>query len=334
MLIAQLATSGGVRAPLAHIANQVFVQLSSELENQGLSRKVTADMFGMSLRTYRRKTQRLKESLTDRGRSLWEAILDFLEEQSVATRGQILDRFHRDEENVVRGILRDMVESQLVFCSGTEMSAVYRIATTDELKKMREQQGECGLDEMVWAIIYREGPIQHNRLLEKSALSPEVMQEVVQRLHSSKRIQSETQKEGLFYRSRQLIVGLDSPSGWEASVYDHFHALVRTVCSRLNKESYPKRIQERIGGSTYTIDVAPGHPMEQEVLNTLQQLRAKCTALRERVSAYNKKHGLKETDEGVVIYFGQSVILHDGSNGVLSESSKASESQGSELSDE
>jgi hypothetical protein len=37
VLIAQLATAGGVRAPLAQIANQVFVQLASELDAQGVS---------------------------------------------------------------------------------------------------------------------------------------------------------------------------------------------------------------------------------------------------------------------------------------------------------
>ena len=68
VLIAQLATSGGVRAPLAHLASQVFLELARELEDQGVSRKVSADMFGMALRTYLRKIQRAKESSTDRGR--------------------------------------------------------------------------------------------------------------------------------------------------------------------------------------------------------------------------------------------------------------------------
>jgi hypothetical protein len=78
VLIAQLATSGGVRAPLAQVANQVFLELVRELERQGVSRKVSADMFGMGLRTYLRKIQRLSESSTERGRSLWEAVLDYL----------------------------------------------------------------------------------------------------------------------------------------------------------------------------------------------------------------------------------------------------------------
>jgi hypothetical protein len=38
VLIAQLATSGGLRAPLAHLANQVFLDLATELERQGVSR--------------------------------------------------------------------------------------------------------------------------------------------------------------------------------------------------------------------------------------------------------------------------------------------------------
>ena len=75
VLIAQLATRGGIRAPLAHVANQVFVDLATELNNQGVSRKVSADMFGMALRAYVRKVQRLGESSTERGRTLWEAVV-------------------------------------------------------------------------------------------------------------------------------------------------------------------------------------------------------------------------------------------------------------------
>jgi hypothetical protein len=46
VLIAQIATVGGVRAPLARVANQVFLDLTNELAAQGLGRHVIADMFG------------------------------------------------------------------------------------------------------------------------------------------------------------------------------------------------------------------------------------------------------------------------------------------------
>jgi hypothetical protein len=59
VLIAQLSTAGGVRSPLAHVADQVFVSLAREIESQGVGRKVAADMFGLALRTYQKKIQRL-----------------------------------------------------------------------------------------------------------------------------------------------------------------------------------------------------------------------------------------------------------------------------------
>src|ERR1051325_1799401 len=90
VLIAQLATSGGLRAPLAHVAGQVFADLSAELEREGVPKKVSADMFGLALRTYQRRTQRVHQSQTDRGRSLWQAVLDYIAEHPLVTRKQLL----------------------------------------------------------------------------------------------------------------------------------------------------------------------------------------------------------------------------------------------------
>src|SRR5512138_1155931 len=90
VLIAQLATSRGARAPLAQVASQVFLDLVRELERQGVSRKVSADMFGLGLRTFQRKVQRLTESSTERGRSLWTAVLDYLQARGKVTRADVL----------------------------------------------------------------------------------------------------------------------------------------------------------------------------------------------------------------------------------------------------
>ncbi|HSC87968.1 MAG TPA: hypothetical protein VLC09_11880, partial [Polyangiaceae bacterium] len=46
VLIARLSTAEGVRSPLGHVAGEVFSGLVAELENQGVSKKVIADMFG------------------------------------------------------------------------------------------------------------------------------------------------------------------------------------------------------------------------------------------------------------------------------------------------
>src|SRR5882757_7754203 len=97
VLIAQLATAAGVRAPLAHVANQVFVDLTKELRQQGVGQKVIADMFGMALRTYQTKVQRLSESSTYGGRSLWEATLQFIQDKGTILRADVLQRFRNDD---------------------------------------------------------------------------------------------------------------------------------------------------------------------------------------------------------------------------------------------
>ncbi len=56
-LVAYLATAGGVRAPLARVANQVFADLSAELAAQGVTKTVIADMFGMALSTFHRRVR-------------------------------------------------------------------------------------------------------------------------------------------------------------------------------------------------------------------------------------------------------------------------------------
>jgi len=117
VLLAQLATSGGLRAPLAHVAGQAFLGLAKELERQGIGKKVSADMFGMALRTYQRRTQRLVQSHTDAGRSLWETVLEFIDAHGPVSRSQLLERFRHDDERAVRGVLRDLTESGLVFVS-------------------------------------------------------------------------------------------------------------------------------------------------------------------------------------------------------------------------
>jgi len=184
VLIAQLATSGGARAPLAHIADRVFLELARELEAQGLSRKVTADMFGVALRSYRRRIQRLSESVTERGRSLWSAVLDFVPEDRLVTRGEVLAKFHLDEELQVRAILSDLCESGLLLQLGRGVATAYRAATTSELAAL--DASTDGLTELVWLLIYREGPLQRAALGERVLVDAARLDAALERLSESR----------------------------------------------------------------------------------------------------------------------------------------------------
>lgn len=317
VLIAQLATTGGARAPLAQVADRVFMDLVRELTRQGVSRKVSADMFGMGLRSYLRRVQRLGESSTERGRSLWEAMLDYLQQESVVTRAAAFARFHRDDEVLVRGVLHDLCESGLVFVSGSGPDSVYRAATAEELGALRLLKRGEGLDELVWAIVYREGPLSRDGLAELTGMTEEELGVVLSRLVSTGRVA----ENGSSFQARSFVVPLGAEVGFEAAVFDHFQALVKTICRRLQGEplpiALPDSMSERdvLGGSTYTFDIWGGHPLAAEVLASLREMRDRLGGLRQRVETFNAEHGVPPSFVQVVAYAGQCVLAQDAEDG-------------------
>lgn len=305
VLIAQLATTGGVRAPVAHIANQVFLELARELEAQGVSRKVSADMFGMALRAYLRKIQRLGESSTEHGRSVWEAVYAFLRSRDFVTRAEVLENFHRDDEVQVRSVLHDLSESGLVFQTGNAQDAVFRAATDAELGRLRELHAGRG-DELVWAIIYNEGPIDREALGRIEALRSTDLDGALERLLSAGRIARAEYFDGAHYRAERLVIPLGSELGWEAAVFDHFHAMVTTVCRKLTSNRRSSS-DDAVGGSTYTFEVWPGHPLEADVRGCLSRFRKDHSELRQRVRIYNDGHAAPSTAYQITMYGGQYV---------------------------
>jgi hypothetical protein len=317
VLIAQLATSGGLRAPLSRIAGQVFLDLAREIEAQGVSRKISSDMFGMALRSYQRKTQRLRESQTERGRTLWEAVFDFLGQKEVVTRREVLARFDRDDEGLVRGVLHDLTESALVFASGSGNRTAYRVASEDDLRRLRKNEDEGELDALLWVTIYRQGPLSRAALLERSALRPEALDASLSRLCSRSRIREQTTQGDPVYSASELVIGLGAEVGWEAAVLDHFQALVKTICQKLSLEP-AARATDMVGGSTYTFVVWDGHPLESEARAQLAQFRQKQSDLRKRIDAYNAEHTIPSQNVRVITYGGQCVI-EDGPDHELAE---------------
>lgn len=316
ILIAHLATSRGVRAPLAHVANQVFIDLVRELERQGVSRKVSADMFGLGLRTYRRKIQRMSESVTVRGRSLWEVVLEHVREHGLVTRLELLTRFSNDDEAQIRAVLHDLSESQLLFSSGVGSSTSYRAASDEELASLKRKHGIEGADELLLALMFREGALTIDEIAQKAQGDVPEIEAAVARLLAAGRIERAVADETLepAYRANQLVIPLGAPVGWEAAVFDHFKALVTTVLSRL-REDRGTVAHDQVGGSTYTIDVWEGHPLAEEVYGALSRMRSSLSDLRARVLEFNADRPVPEVHDRVVIYAGQCLI-HEGNEHV------------------
>lgn len=306
VLIAQLATSAGMRAPLAHIANQTFLSLVAELERQGIGQKVIADMFGLALRSYQQKVQRLSESATDRGVSLWEAMHGFLQERQVVSRAEVLRRFSRDDQPSVRGILNDMVDSGLVYKTGRGDGTAYRVASAEDMQRLDRDAREASVEALAWVTVYREGPIGVGELGELLAVEPESLAHALAQLEGDGRIRREAHADGERYTSDRCFLPAGESAGWEAALLDHYQAMVQAICAKLSGPGEPAAAQ-RAGGSTYSFDVWPGHPHAAAVYGLLAQQREAVSGLWDRVRAYNAEQGGERTGarDRVTFYFGQ-----------------------------
>jgi hypothetical protein len=309
VLIAQLATSSGNRAPLAHTANQVFLSLVQELKRQGVGNKVIADMFGMALRTYHDRVQRLSESQTFRGRSLWEAVLQFVQDRETATQPEVLQRFRNDDERSVRGILSDLVDSSLLSRSGKGDQATFRVAAVS--KSAPEAQPELEAKALLlWVAIHRFGPISRSELVTHIQVETAVLEQCLQLLQSSGRVTLDRAGAETRYTAEHCVIPLGSSAGWEAAVFDHYQAVVTAICTKLGSGVRRAELGESVGGSTYTFELWEGHPLEAEVSAHLQRLRQLSVDLRHKVEAHNATHTAPDatTTKKFISYVGQTVV--------------------------
>jgi hypothetical protein len=309
VLLAQLATGERHRATLAHTASEVFRNLVQELKSQGISNKGIADMFGMTLRTYHYKVSRFAESRTQRGRSLWEALFGYIEQNGTVTRAQILQRFMADEEEVVRGVLREIVGTGLVFQSGRGESKFYRVATPEERPHARPDQEGDPLAMMLWVAVTRFGPIDRAGLLQTVPAEAPAFDRALAELVADGRVQVTRDGGNDRYHATHFHIPVGSAAGWEAAVFDHFQALVTTLTMKLRLREAGTVPEEWVGGSTYSFDVSREHPLFGEVTGFLSATRERAVSLRARVFEVNQARPVAPSDLlRVVVYVGQSIL--------------------------
>jgi len=260
VFIAQLATAGGVRAPLAQVANQVFLELTAELGNQGVTKKVIADMFGMALRTYHRKVRELTASRTDGGGTLWAAVLSYVKEHEPVLARDLSRRFRNDDPEVLSGVLNDLVGSGLAYRSGRGESAMYRAAADRDLALGNAAEQREAYEYLTWLTVYRHGPLDAAGVAETGRLDPAACAEALERLLGSGKVRAIESEADTRYVSSELSIPLGTSQGWEVAVLDHFQAMVSAVSAKLAARARSDAT-DVVGGSTFSLDVWEGHPL-------------------------------------------------------------------------
>jgi hypothetical protein len=311
VLIAQLSTTAGVRAPLSHIADQVFVELAREIEAQGIGRKVVADMFGMALRAYQKKLQRLQESGTDRNQTLWRAVLEFLREGS-QTRERIFQRFQYDGEREVGAVLNDLVGSGLAYSTGRGEQARYGVTTDADRLAIVAEQDSRALEQVVWLRVFLGEARTEDDLARQLGTPAAAIEEAVASLVRDGRVHRAESGE---LEGANFVVPVGASEGWEAAVLDHFRAAATSIAQKASLGARSANSDE-VGGGTVSLTVYPGHPLEAEARALLRTVRALVHDLWNKASAYNAAHEVPDDATRVTFYFGQMVTPRDPSEDV------------------
>jgi hypothetical protein len=273
-----------------------------------VSRKVVADMFGLALRSYQRKVQRLEESGTSHNKTLWEAVLEFIESAESVTRPRVLERFKRDDEASVVAVLGDLVSSGLVSASGRGSTTLYRVTSEVDRKAMQSADSLDTLSHLVWGEIFRHPEITIKELTASFAVESERLQQAVELLVTDGRVERQGEGEAARFKSGPFLIPVGSQQGWEAAVFDHYQAMANAVAAKLRDRS-----ETQIGGATLHFGVHPTHPHYDETLQTLSRIRDQLNELWRRVTEHNDQHPKPDTEmTRVTVYFGQNVRKPEG----------------------
>jgi len=302
VLIAQLSSATGVRAPLAHLADEVFLNLSQELERQGLSRKVVADMFGLALRGYQRRVQRVRESATDRGVTLWRAVFDHLEAHGPLGRRALFERFRYDDPLSVGAVLNDLVTSGLVYRTGSGNELLYGV-TRDEDRAALAREGSLDtISSLVWLELCRDPHRSAAELGQALSLGVEQVESALSALERQGRMRRVDGR----LEVDAMVVPVGATAGWEAAVFDHFQTVCVAIAAKIRGGRPRAEPDDTTGGATLSFEIHDGHPHREEVRGLLARVRAQVNELWTRVEAHNAEHPIPEgARRRVRFYFGQ-----------------------------
>jgi hypothetical protein len=308
VLIAQLSTSAGIRAPLAHIADQVFVELATEIESHGVTRKVAADMFGLALRSYQKKVQRLTESATVRDRTLWEAVLDYLTGKGSVTRAQLFEHFLRDSTDDLGAVLNDLIGQGVVYATGRGSSMVYGLSSLDDRRQVVTEARHESAQALVWLSLYRQ-PMSRRDLSGSLPLEAAEVDRALDALTREGRVRDDRGK----FRADTFVVPLGATRGWEVAVFDHFSAVVRAIAAKVRRGAQEAGANDVVGGATLTFEVSASHPLRDEVRGLLRHVRQEVNELWGRVGEHNDREPVASAErELVTFYFGQNAQDAEG----------------------
>lgn len=316
VLIAQLSTAAGIRAPLSKIADQVFVELSRELSEQGVPRRIAAGMFGLPLRSYQKKLRRLQESQTHAGQTLWESVFSFVSERRHVRRDEVESHFRRDGEKEVGAVLNDLVVSGLVTQAGRGPGAVYARTSDEGLQVLWEGQEREHTLAQVWLRVHGHPGVTLGELQAERPAHVEEVERAVTELVDEGKLRLEEREGVKHLYASALVVEVGAEIGWELAVFDHFRAVVNAIATKVRGGTTASSAKDVTGGMTLSFEFWPGHPFEHRIRRLLSEVRGQVNALWQDVEAYNATQMVEESERARIYFYAGQYLEQQDESGV------------------
>ena len=172
LLIAQLSTAAGHPRAAGADRRSGVPGAARELEAQGVARKVAADMFGLALRSYQKKIQRIaraRPTAIGRCGAPWSSICA----RAAARAGtSVLAALRaRGSARPGRGA-QGPGDSGFVSPRGAVAATYYELASTQARKSLAGQAEHEIVTDLVWLAIYDHQQVARGALHGRAELSP------------------------------------------------------------------------------------------------------------------------------------------------------------------
>ncbi len=318
-LIAHIAVFAG-RSRLSGLTEQMFGWLVGALRTEcGLSHGVVQSMLELPRSTYFDRLKRESGDGGSPGSNVWLSVLMHLYRRSPdpVSAQEFVVAFPRVDERVISAILSDLQKQELVRRSDDAPASGtwehYEVADAERVETLVNRALE-DISSMVLVSLFQHGPIDAEALA--ACLSVTTL-EVEDALHDLKEqgLIEMTRVGGVErWDSQGIDIAFESAEAWHAAVYDHVHTMVNVIIGKLRSQQTLARMEDEVGGSTFTYEVWPGHPYEAQVGAIFARVRGEADELLTQLREYEKSEEAQPRPplserRKVVFYCGQSV--HD-----------------------
>lgn len=307
-LFATLAAQNPLRMHFADIAGKTMLDIVENLRQSGVSQEAIAASLGLTITGYRAKMRRLREThrageerAEDEPRTLLERAFAVVDDHPGISETEVLAHFRGVKVDSIRGVLQFLVRSGVLERETVRSDRRYTA-------RRRAPAGESTARDAA-VLLYRDGPLTLTELAQRLELPVERCTVIIDQLAAEDCLIETTRDGEPAWTATAYHIPLDASEGYEAAIWDHLAAVIRSICKKLRLGRHGASLPDTTGGATFTFHLPEEHPLYAEVTGWLAESRLKFEDWLARAEALDiaPDAALKE----VTVYVGQLVEDHE-----------------------